>query len=242
MFTAGWPSHTYSVMARCPREGLLGIAVTSSPIAVTTRCAFVRANVGAGATQAYTNPAVGDFVLNLLETGYSPERALAEWRANDTWSEYRQIGVVDRYGHSAVHSGGQCMDWKGHRHGPNYVVMGNYLTRPEVVEAMDDAWHSSEPEILEERMLRCLEAGWKAGGDNAGPPLSAGMIVHRNAPYPRTDLRSDMYQGPAGTCAVDDLRRIFDAFKPLIPYYEERVDNPLIEPWYEWLEKRKAAT
>ncbi|MCM3082206.1 DUF1028 domain-containing protein, partial [Brevibacillus invocatus] len=45
---------TFSIVGRCPETGQLGIAISSSSIAVGARCPWVRAGVGAVATQNIT--------------------------------------------------------------------------------------------------------------------------------------------------------------------------------------------
>lgn len=236
MDLGGWHCNTFTIIARCPRQGLLGIALTSSPLSVAARCSFIRANLGAVSTQAYAHPGLGPLALNLLELGYSPEKALAEIHAGDRFAEHRQLGIVDRNGNSAVFTGKDSLEWRGHRNGQNYVVMGNYLVDGQVVEAMEDAWLSSENDILEERLMRALEAGKAAGGEKGGH-LSAGMLVYGRDTYARTDLRIDLHQGPSGTDAVNSLRTLFEEYRPLIPYYEERPENPLLDSWRVWRDK-----
>lgn len=236
MDVGGWHCNTFTIVARCPRQGLLGIALTSSPLSVAARCSFIRANLGAVSTQAYAHPGLGPLALNLLELGYSPEKALAEIHASDRFAEHRQLGIVDRNGNSAVFTGKESLEWRGHRNGRNYVVMGNYLANGQVVEAMEDAWLSSEQEILEERLMRAVEAGKDAGGEKGGH-LSAGMLVYGRDTYARTDLRIDLHQGPVGTDAVNSLRTLFEEYRPLIPYYEERPENPLLDSWRTWRDK-----
>jgi uncharacterized Ntn-hydrolase superfamily protein len=232
----GWHCNTFTIVARCPRQGLLGIALTSSPIAAAARCSFIRANLGAVSTQAYAHPGLGPLALNLLELGYTPEKALDEIRSSDRFPEHRQLGIVDRNGRSAVFTGKDSLDWRGHRNGLNYVVMGNYLVNGDVVPAMEDAWLSSEDEILEERLVRAVEAGKDAGGEKGGH-LSAGLLVYGRDTYARTDLRVDFHRGPAGTDAVNLLRDLFEEYRPMIPYYEERPENPLLDSWRVWREK-----
>lgn len=236
----GWRFNTFTMIGRCEHSGMLGIALTSSPLSVAARCSFIQANVGAVATQAYAHPGLGPLGLRLLDLGLSPDKVLTEIRSSDQYPEYRQIGIVDRNGNSAVFTGNDNLDWKGHRRGPNYVAMGNYLTGPDVIEAMEDAWLASENAILEERLVGALEAGKNAGGEKGGH-LSAGLLVYGRETYARTDLRIDMHNGPEGTDAVNSLRALFDTWRPLIPYYEERPENPLLDSWRTWLKKNVSA-
>lgn len=230
---------TFTLIGRCEQDSLLGIGISSSPLNVAARCCFIKANTGAVATQAYSDPGLGQLGLNLLEMGYFPEKILDELRETDEWAEYRQTGVIDRNGRSAVFTGEKNVDWKGHINGPNYIAMGNGLSGP-IVEAMAKAFHDSEDEILEERLLLAIEAGRDAGGCKKGE-LSCGLLVYGRESYPRTNLRVEMYpsQPEQKGDAVDELRRIFNEFKPLIPYYEQRPRNPLLEPWREWLKKHR---
>jgi uncharacterized Ntn-hydrolase superfamily protein len=50
---------TFSIAARCPRTGMVGVAVSTAVPAVGDFCAFVAANVGAVATQSWVNPYFG---------------------------------------------------------------------------------------------------------------------------------------------------------------------------------------
>jgi uncharacterized Ntn-hydrolase superfamily protein len=228
---------TYTMLGRCPREGVVGLAIASSPLAVASRCAFVRSKVGAVATQAFSSPAIGSQVLSLLEQAASPQNALDEIRRTDAHPTFRQVGVIDWQGDTAALTGPDCLGWKGHANGRNYIAMGNYLVGNEVVAAMEDSWRSSVDNILEERLLRGLEAARDAGGETGGPPLSAALIVYGAEPYSRTDLRIDMHDGADDEDAIHDLRRVFEKCRPLISYYEERAKNPFLPPWREWLAK-----
>ena len=232
----GMELHTFTMVGRCERTRLLGLCLTSSPLAVASRCLFVKANVGAVGTQAYTDPALGPLAISLLDKGLTPERVVQEMRQNDEWPEYRQHGIVDRNGRSAAYTGAKNLDWAGHLIGKNYVAMGNYLTSANVVDAMAKAFVDSANEILEERLLRAVEAGKAAGGEKGGH-LSSGLLVYGNETYARTDLRVDLYptqEGQKGD-AVDELRRIFRVYSTLIAYYEDRPRNPHSENWRDYI-------
>ena len=244
-FQLGLEFHTFTMIGRCEREGLLGICLTSSPPAVAARCVYLRANVGAVATQAYTDPGLGSLALRLLGLGYSPAKVIDEMKASDEWSGYRQHGVLDQNGRTAVFTGSNNLDWKGHVTGPNHIAMGNSLAGPQVVDAMAKAFLNSSEEILEERLLRAIEAGRNAGGERGsekgGPPLSSGLVVYGRNAYPRTDLRVDLFPSQPGMAgdAVDELRRVFSEYKPLIEYYELRPRDPLMEGWRDWQAKHR---
>jgi len=188
-------------------------------------------------TQAYTDPGLGPLAINLLSLEYSPEKVIQELRESDSLIEWRQIGIVDKHGRSAAYTGKNNMSYCGHITEKNFVAMGNGLGGPDVYANMAKAFRSSEGQILEDRLMLALEAGRDAGGDLLGH-LSAGLVVYGKDTYPRTDLRVDMHVAlPGGTRdAVDDLRRIYEVYKPMIGYYEIRPHNVgKVKEWIEWL-------
>lgn len=242
MFELGTLRHTFTMVGHCPRDRLLGIAITTSPPAVGSRCPFIAANVGAISTQAYTDPALGPLGLKLLKLGFSAQKTIDLIVESDEWHEYRQIGVVDAFGNAAAITGAKNLEWCGHESGPGYVAMGNYLAGPGVVAAMAAAFRDSKSEILEERLVRALEAGKAAGGEKGGQ-LSASLLVYGQQPYARTDLRVDAHRHTESKPgdAVSELRRLLDRYRPLIRYYELRPSNPHLPGWRDWRDDSAAA-
>lgn len=226
---------TFTIVARDEASGLLGIAQATNPLSVGARCPFIRANVGAVSTQAYTDPGLGPLAIELLTLGHAPAKVLAEIEGSDSGYAYRQIGIVDRHGRTAVHTGSECKRHSAAITGNGYIVMGNLLTTDRVVPDMDRAWHDSKGEIFEERLMRVITAGRDAGGD-AGGHRSACLITYDTEPYGRTDLRVDFApKRPGAPDAVDLLRAAFDQYKPMIPYYKVRPHNPAMPGWIDWL-------
>lgn len=226
---------TFTIVARDKQTGLLGIAQSTNPLSVGARCPFIRANVGAVSTQAYTDPGLGPLAIELLSLGYSPEKVIAELGESDPGYAWRQIGIVDRHGRVAAHTGAEAKEHKGALIGDGYVVMGNLLLTDQVLPDMEKAWRDSAGELFEERLMRVITAGRDAGGD-AGGHRSACLITYDTEPYGRTDLRVDFAPKKAGEPdAVDLLRRAFDVYKPMIPYYKVRPHNPSMIGWIDWL-------
>ena len=168
---------TYSIVAFDADTGELGVAVQSKYFCVGAVVPWVRAGVGAVATQAAGVAVYGPRVLDLLAKGAAPaeaiERVLAEADGRDT----RQLGVVDASGRAASWTGAECLDWAGDRQGDAFAVQGNILAGPDVVEGMARAYVETEGSLAE-RMLASLEAAEAAGGDRRGRQ-SAAMIVER---------------------------------------------------------------
>jgi uncharacterized Ntn-hydrolase superfamily protein len=137
-----------------------------------------------------------------------------------------------------VHTGEQAKAHKGAICGEGYLVMGNLLATGQVLPDMDKAWHDSKEELFEERLIRVLTAGRDAGGD-AGGHRSACLMVYDTEPYGRTDLRVDFAPKRSGEPdAVDLLRRAWQQYRPLIPYYKVRPHRPWMPGWLDWLKEQ----
>ena len=113
-FELGTETHTFTAVGRCPRTGRLGVSVTTSEIGTGGRVPSVKANVGAVATQAYTDPRLGSLAIQLLDLGYPSQRVLEELKASDPYVGWRQTGIVDRWGHTAGHTGPRPPTGPGH--------------------------------------------------------------------------------------------------------------------------------
>ena len=80
-------------------------------------------------------------------------------------------------------TGDACMEWAGGRAGDGYAIQGNILTGPEVVEAMEQAWHAHATADFPDRLLQVLLAGDRAGGDRRGRQSSAILVKRKDAGY-----------------------------------------------------------
>jgi uncharacterized Ntn-hydrolase superfamily protein len=221
-FTLGYTYNTFSIVARCPRTRMLGIGIATSSIAVAARCIYAKAGVGAIATQASTDPRLGITGIKLLGIGFSAPKVLAELRASDLYIEKRQLSIVDKDGRSVCHTGEDNREWRGHVNGDNFAAAANMVVGERVVEAMAERFEGTPDLPLEERLLLAIEAGHDAGGEAVGEH-SAGLLVVDREVFPRVDLRVDEH-----ATAVAELRRIFELYRPLIDYFQERAVNPSI--------------
>ena len=146
---------TFSLVGRCSQTGQLGIAISSSSIAVGARCPWLRAGVGAVATQNVTLPALGPQILDLLEHAkLEPAAALDRALGANEWSEYRQVTVIDSRGRTAFFSGKQALGTYHAAAGSQCVAAGNMLAGTEVIEAMAPAFASANG-ALADRRLTC---------------------------------------------------------------------------------------
>ena len=164
---------TFSIVARCSRTGMFGVAVTSSSPAVAARCAYAQADVGAVASQNVTDPTLGTRALELMALGASATEAITILRRTGAHSEYRQILAVDTGGISAAYSGPKALGIWAHAHAENVACGGNLLANNEIPQVMVDAFLASEGD-LGDRLVATMRIALKAGGE-AGPVHSAGM-------------------------------------------------------------------
>jgi uncharacterized Ntn-hydrolase superfamily protein len=163
-----------------PETGEVGVAVTTRNACVGNRVPWVRAGVGAVATQAFTRPEYGKEILDLMAEGMTPEEALREAVSGDQMASRRQVGVVGASGATAQHTGNGTSAWAGDRSGKGFATQGNLLAGPqvlqEVVRVMEETRASGHS--LAHRLIAALEAGHAAGGDaRKGRRQSAAVIV-----------------------------------------------------------------
>jgi uncharacterized Ntn-hydrolase superfamily protein len=216
---------TYTIVARCPRSGQLGIGIATYSICVGLYCNGLRGTVGATITQAFVNQGNNTLALRLLAAGFTPAHVLDELAANDPDFAYRQIAVVDREGRAVAYSGPRTRSHAGHVVGDGYVAMGNVLAGQHVVEAIAKGYEAAASESFERRLLVAIEAGRDAGGqvgnDGHVPERSAAVLVHGAHDHAELDLRVDLHDH-----AVDELRRAFEEYELYRGYYRDRGKNP----------------
>lgn len=165
---------TFSIIARDPATGELGMGVQSKAFGAGNRATTIKGGVAVVAHQASANPMYGTLGLELLGAGMTPKDALDFMLRADPDRDRRQVVILDAQGRSAGWSGPATNDWKGHTCGTNYCAQGNILVGPQVVQAMAKSFESSSGP-LPERLMAALDAAQAAGGDARG--MQSGAIV-----------------------------------------------------------------
>ena len=211
---------TFSLAGRCPRTGMLGVAVTTSAIAVGSRCAFARAGAGAVLTQHRTDPRLGPVALDLLARGLDAEKALRTVVAGTHHRGWRQLAVIDAEGRTASFSGAHVRPEKGEAHGEGCVAIANIVRSPALPEAMIGAFNSARDLPLMDRLLAALEAGQAAGGEFR-PLMSAALFVVHRESFPYVDLRVDRDERP-----VEALAALWAAYRTEAEAYVLRATDP----------------
>jgi uncharacterized Ntn-hydrolase superfamily protein len=167
---------TFSLVARDPVTGRLGVAVASCALAVGRAVPWARAGVGAVATQATTHRGYGHGGLSLLADGLPPDQALARLREDDPDPSQRQVGMVDARGLIAVWTGRGCLSACGHLTGEGYAAQGNMLASRSVVPSLVEGYLEAGGDFGE-RLLAGLAAAQEAGGDLRGRQSAALLVV-----------------------------------------------------------------
>jgi uncharacterized Ntn-hydrolase superfamily protein len=217
---------TFSIVARCSRTGMFGVAVSSSSPAVAARCAYAQAQVGAIASQNITDPTLGTRGLDLMARGASAIETINILQRTGTHIEYRQVLAVDAAGISAIYSGPKALGiWTGAK-AENVACGGNLLANDRVPQAMVEAFLASNGH-LGDRIIATMRAALKTGGE-AGPVHSAGMKLVRDVAWPVADLRCDWSED----CPIEELSKLWDIYKPQLDAYVTRALNPVAAPSY----------
>lgn len=212
---------TYSIVARCERTGQLGVATSTSDVAVGARVPWLRSGVGAVVTQHRTDPRLGPRMLDLMTLGASAIEAVEGVRHSSVHADWRQL--------AAIGITGPGVGWTGAHVDPNgvsvvtgadHVVVGNILVGDGVGVAASAAFDADAGLELGERLVRALEAGLVAGGE-PDPLRSACLRVHGRESFPLVDLRVDEHPEP-----LRELRRLWQLYGPAAGEYVSRALDP----------------
>lgn len=201
------PVHTYSIVARDPATGELGVAVQSHWFSVGSIVTWAEAGIGAIATQSFVDPSYGKLGLDLMRAGKSAPDALKSLLAGDDGRDVRQVAMIDAAGRVAAHTGSKDIPAAGHIVGKDYSVQANLMLNDKVWPAMSRAFEASKGDLAE-RMMAALDAAQEVGGDIRGKQ-SAALIVVTGKPTGKAwadrvfDLRVDDSADP-----LKELRRL----------------------------------
>jgi uncharacterized Ntn-hydrolase superfamily protein len=203
---------TFTMVARCPNTQALGVVTCTCGLAIGSAVPHAEKNVGAIATQHSTNILHGTNGLRLLKLGFEPKRAMKSTLALDPNPEIRQVLIVDSAGRTSAHTGSKNSPWCGDIEGDGYVVAGNIVKGPEVLESMAKTFESLREKPLHKRLVEAIDAGLEAGGCIRPDTTTALLVVgieeelklsHR----PNLDLRVDYSEQP-----TKKLRELYEIY------------------------------
>lgn len=198
---------TYSLVARDPETGELGVAVQSHFFSVGPIVPWAEPGVGAVATQSLVEVSYGPRGLELMRAGRSAAGALGELVDGDPGEAKRQVAMIDAGGRVAVHTGQSCIAEAGHRVGTQMSAQANMMRNATVPDAMVEAYSSSSGHLAD-RLLAALDAAEAEGGDIRGRQSAAIVVVggkRGEAPWRQkpVDLRVEDHPEP-----LRELRRL----------------------------------
>jgi len=205
---------TYSIVARDPTTGELGVAVQSRWFNVGATVAWAETGVGAVATQAFGEPSYGPLGLARMRQGETAPDALEALLAADGGRELRQVGMVDASGRSAAHTGARCVPASGQVTADGLSVQANMMERPTVWHAMAEAYAATDGELAD-RLMAALFAAEAEGGDVRGRQAAAILVVPPTGASwaTRYDLRVEDDRSPLDELArVLRVARAYEAF------------------------------
>ncbi len=203
------PVATYSIVARDPETGEMGVAVQSHWFSVGSVVSWAEAGVGAVATQSLVDPAYGPLGLDIMRAGRSAPDALRSLVAGDEGRDVRQVAMIDMQGRVAAHTGVKCIADAGQlvdtEH--QFSVQANLMANDSIWQAMAQAYRESGGDLAD-RLVAALEAAQSAGGDIRGRQSAALVIVSATStgkPWidRRFDLRIEDHPRP-----VQELKRL----------------------------------
>ena len=211
---------TFSIAGRCARTGMLGAVVTTSSMAVGSRCQWAEAKVGAVLTQHRTDPRLGPAILEKLKRGMAPDAIVQELEKTDPNLRWRQLAFLGADGKGAFFSGAKILSVTKGQVGRDCVAAGNILRTTEVVDAMVETFEANEDQSLAERLMRAVEAGHEAGGEPKQLKSAALLVVHQES-FPFVDLRVDLSAQP-----LVELRFLWELYEPSADNYIVRAVDP----------------
>lgn len=201
---------TFSIIAKCSDTGAFGAAITTSNLAVGSRCVRLTHRGGAFLSQHRTDPRLGDLGIDLLKDGDDAKTAISKVSASRPDIEWRQLAAMDKTGRSEVYHGRRIYSIHTHAKRENCLAIGNILANENVTEEMVDTFDKSKGQTLAERLMLALEAGRDAGGEIVGPLRSSSLRVTGSMGIDECDLRIDKAEADA----VEELRMLVEAYRP----------------------------
>ncbi|MBN2093538.1 DUF1028 domain-containing protein [candidate division KSB1 bacterium] len=205
-------ANTYSIVARDPETGEMGVAVQSHWFSVGSLVSWAEAGVGAIATQSFVNISFGPNGLALLKQGKTAQEALDILLNEDEGRDVRQLAIIDAQGNVAAYTGKKCIPAAGHVVGDNFSVQANLMLNDKVWPAMAKAYKESKGHLAE-RMLTALEAAQEIGGDIRGKQSAVILVVQGKATGKIwedrfIDLRVDDHPEP-----IKEIKRLYQLYR-----------------------------
>jgi uncharacterized Ntn-hydrolase superfamily protein len=201
------PITTFSMVARDPQTGAIGVGVASRVLAMGAAVPWAAHDAGAIASQSWVNVTYGPRGLEMMRRGQSARETLDALLKDDSEMDDRQVGIVDLRGGLATWTGPKCQPWAGAVVGDGFAAQGNTLAGSPVLEAMVWAFQTTRGELAE-RLMATLEAGDASGGDTRGRQSAAILVAWAGVDYAEFDDRYIDLRVDDSPDSVSELRRL----------------------------------
>jgi uncharacterized Ntn-hydrolase superfamily protein len=213
-------TNTYSIVARDPETGLMGIGVQSHWFSVGSLVSWGESGIGVVATQSLVNKSFGLRGLDLLKQGKTPQEALDILLSDDDGRDVRQVAILDNKGRISTYTGKKCIRYAGHKIGDNYSVQANMMLSEKVWPIMAKAFEKSNDLPLPERIIKSLEAAELVGGDIRGKQSAVLLVV-------KDELVENKWEDPIIELRVEDHTEPLKELKRLLKIFRayEHMNN-----------------
>lgn len=206
-------AHTFSIVAQDPVTGDMAVGVQSHWFSVGTSVPWGKSGVGVVATQSFVNQRYGYEGLELMQKGFSAEKALKQLKKEDEGAAFRQVAMLSKDGTIAAFTGEKCVDAALHLIGDHYSIQANMMEDENVVYEMRKAYEENSDLPLAERIVAAMKVAQASGGDIRGKQSSALIVVGKDAPkHPwldkKIDLRVEDHKTP-----VEELSRLLNSHR-----------------------------
>ncbi|HLM06371.1 MAG TPA: DUF1028 domain-containing protein [Blastococcus sp.] len=218
---------TYSIVARDPGTGEMGVATQSQAFAVGASVPFALPGHGVIATQSMAEPMYGSVGLDLLQGGFTAQEVLTALSSVDPQPQRRQVAVLGVNGDLAAYTGDHCVEAAGHLLGDTCVALANMAASPAVWESMVERFEGSGGPLAQ-RLLNALQAAEEAGGDFRGRRSAAIVVIRATTtgrPWQDTgvDLRVDDSADPVA--ALAELLVTRARYQDVVRGFEQAIDG-----------------
>lgn len=202
-------AHTFSIVARDPKTGEMGVAVQSHWFSVGTVVPWAEAGVGAIATQSFVDPTYGKLGLEMMKVGRSAPDVLRGLVSADQGRDVRQVAMIDARGKVSAHTGAKCVGSAGQivDEQNQFSVQANMMLNDQIWPAMAKAYRETQGDLAE-RMLAALDAAQAAGGDIRGRQSAALIVVKPQASGKPWEDRVFDVRVDDSTAPLPELRRL----------------------------------
>lgn len=182
---------TFSIIAVDSVTGQVG-AAGASCVSLAPLGAFINRlvpGVGAVTCQSTLSTVNRDSAANYMVAGLGPQQILDSLYNLDSNNqpETRQNMAID-FDSAAVFTGDSCFAWAGGRVGPNYVIAGNILMGPEILDSLEIGFNSTNGSLADKLMGALNKANVVGADSRCGQYGTSSLSAFIRVAYPSDQI------------------------------------------------------